>query len=284
MTWEDPDKLLKFKFGREEYCQRMLTSLILASPYPKWNSHLAPSEKGEAFLKQLYELIHAEVLVGPFEFIDEFDLPAIDKDGKNGAPDYAVLTPNGLWIIELKTKAGSHCKEQMPYYERLALSHYPDKQLDLLCLTSDMQRQDVSNYTESRYSHLFWSEILDLISGTWLSSEHAEEQILSIALVRELSSLDRPTKTFSSEAAVIREAIILTADVQHDGKQRAVEVSVSGLEELIDLRVRIADAITRDPETPNVRPWIWYKNTSGGKPLTEVGRSVGCELRLSKYK
>ena len=44
MPWEDPDKLLRFKFGREEYCQRMLTSLILAAPYPKWYSRNLPSE------------------------------------------------------------------------------------------------------------------------------------------------------------------------------------------------------------------------------------------------
>ena len=172
----------------------------------------------------------------------------------------------------------------MPYYEQLARYHYPDKSLDMLYLTSDMQRQDACKFTESRFTHFFWSEILDLISETWANSEHAEEQALSTALVRELGSLDRPTKSFTTEAVIIREAIKLAAEVQQDGKQKAVEVTAGGLEDLIDIRVRIAEAIARDAGTPNVRPWIWYEASSGGKALTELGRSVGCELRLSRYK
>ena len=284
MNWEDPDKLLRFKFGREEYCQRMLTSLILAAPYPKWNSRLVPSDRGQAFLRQLYESAYNDELRGSLEFIDEINLPATDKNAKGGAPDYAVIAPDRLWIIELKTEAGSHRKAQMPYYEQLARYHYPDKSLDMLYLTSDMQRQDAGNFTESRFTHFFWSEILDLISETWANSEHAEEQALSTALVRELGSLDRPTKSFTTEAVIIREAIKLAAEVQQDGKQKAVEVTAGGLEDLIDIRVRIAEAIARDAGTPNVRPWIWYEASSGGKALTELGRSVGCELRLSRYK
>ena len=76
MNWEDPDKLLRFKFGREEYCQRMLTSLILAAPYPKWNSRIVPSDRGQAFLRQLYESAYDDELRGSFEFIDEINLPA----------------------------------------------------------------------------------------------------------------------------------------------------------------------------------------------------------------
>ena len=172
----------------------------------------------------------------------------------------------------------------MPYYEQLARHHYPDKRLDLLYLTSDMQRQDASNFTDSRFSHHFWSETSHLIEEIWSDSEHAEEQALSTALVRELSSLDRPTKLFTAEAAVIREAISLALEVQEDGKQRAVEVSVGGLEDLMDLRARANAAMARDPKTPNVRSWIWYEATSGGQALTSLGEDVGCELRLSRYK
>ena len=284
MTYEDPEKLLRFKFGREEYCQRMLTSLILASRYPKWNSRSTPSDRGDAFLKRLYEWVYQEPLTGPLIFIDEFDLAAIEPDGKNGAPDYAVLVPDRLWIIELKTEAGSHRKDQMPYYEQLARHHYPDKQLDLLYLTGDMQRQDPAQFSNSRYAHFFWSEIIDLLQAAWSTSEEDEEQLLLAALVRELTKLERPTKTFTMEAAVIREAIDIAGHVQKDGKQRAVEVAVGGLEDLIDVRARIGAAIKRGQETPNVRPWIWYETTSGGKALTEMGKDVGCELRLSRYR
>ena len=106
MNFEDPDELLKFKFGREEYCQRMLTSLILASRYPKWNSRSVPSDKGESFLCRLFELTYTESLRGPLDFVDEFNLPSIKSGMKDGAPDYAVLTSHRLWIIELKTEKG----------------------------------------------------------------------------------------------------------------------------------------------------------------------------------
>ena len=34
---EDPVRLLgRLRLGREEYCQRLLTMLILAGPYPSW--------------------------------------------------------------------------------------------------------------------------------------------------------------------------------------------------------------------------------------------------------
>jgi len=284
MTWEDPDKLLRFKFGREEYCQRMLTSLILASPYPKWNSHSVPSAKGLEFLERLYRTTYEGELSTPLEFIDEFNLPAFEKEARDGAPDYAILTPDRLWIIELKTEAASHRKDQMPYYRTLARHQYPDLKLDLLYLTSDMARQDAGAFTDCRFAHLYWSEILDLIPGTWGESDNSEEQLLAVALQRELGNLGRPSKTFTMEAAVIREAIKLASDVQRDGKQEAVEVTAGGLEDLIDIRARIAEAIIRDGEMPNVRPWIWYETSSGGKALTALGRSVGCELRLSRYK
>ncbi|NNE36310.1 MAG: hypothetical protein HKN13_13820 [Rhodothermales bacterium] len=284
MNFEDPDKLLRFKFGREEYCQRMLTSLILASRYPKWNSHSKPSDKGDSFLRRLFEESYDEPLIGSLDFIDEFNLPAIDSDSKDGAPDYAVLTPDRLWIVELKTEKASHRKDQMPYYQALARHHYPNMRLDMLYLTGQMPRQDASNYEGSRFVHQFWSETLHLIAESWSQSEFGEERLLETALQRELGSLDRPSKTFTTKASVIREAIALATCVQEGGKQRAVEVSASGLEDLIDLRSRIGEAITRDGATPNVRPWIWYEATSGGKALTELGKDVGCELRLSRYK
>ncbi len=108
MDWEDPDKLLTKKFGREEYCQRMLTSLIVGGPYPRWNTVNAPSDRGSQFLENLYALAYRDRLNGPFDFIDEYELKALSSDEKGGAPDYVVMYPNHLWIIELKTEASSH--------------------------------------------------------------------------------------------------------------------------------------------------------------------------------
>jgi hypothetical protein len=39
MTFETPAQLLaRLRLGREEFCQRLLTSLILHGPYPRWNT------------------------------------------------------------------------------------------------------------------------------------------------------------------------------------------------------------------------------------------------------
>ena len=53
MTWEDPDVLPKMKPGREEYLQRMLTSLILGRSCPRWNTRNPPSTPGDSFLRDL---------------------------------------------------------------------------------------------------------------------------------------------------------------------------------------------------------------------------------------
>jgi len=48
---EDPDLLLRrLRLGREEYCQRLLTELILGGTYPRWNTRNRPSEEGRLFL------------------------------------------------------------------------------------------------------------------------------------------------------------------------------------------------------------------------------------------
>ena len=51
---EDPLTLLgRLRLGREEYCQRLLTMLILEDDYPRWNSRLIPSDDGLRFLGSL---------------------------------------------------------------------------------------------------------------------------------------------------------------------------------------------------------------------------------------
>ena len=54
---EEPHALLRrLKLGREEYCQRLLTMLILDADYPRWNTRSVPSPAGLAFLRALDEL------------------------------------------------------------------------------------------------------------------------------------------------------------------------------------------------------------------------------------
>jgi hypothetical protein len=74
---EDPVQLLgRLRLGQEEYCQRLLTMLILAGPYPRWNSRSRPSEQGTQFLQALDALSFGDAAWDRRpQFVDEFDLP-----------------------------------------------------------------------------------------------------------------------------------------------------------------------------------------------------------------
>ena len=80
MPWEDPDKLLVSRNpSREEYCQRLLTSLIFGNldEYPKWGVAHNVGKKGGKFLKELHTLCFRRDLDGPIEFAEELKLDPI---------------------------------------------------------------------------------------------------------------------------------------------------------------------------------------------------------------
>ena len=70
--------------------------------------------------------------------MDEFELLARHDGEKGGAPDYAVLWPERLWLIELKTEKGSHRATQIPSYFELGRHHHPGCSVDLLYVTPPM--------------------------------------------------------------------------------------------------------------------------------------------------
>ena len=80
MAVEDPIDLLgRLRLGREEYCQRLLTMLILGGAYPRWNTRNRPSPRGAAFLADLYAAAYPGQVPAEVEvFVDEFDLPPQD--------------------------------------------------------------------------------------------------------------------------------------------------------------------------------------------------------------
>lgn len=141
MEFETPAQLLgRLKLGREEYCQRLLTTLILHADYPPWNTRAIPGPVGLAFLRDLYEQHFGAPCPGDAAvFVDEFELPPRHDAEKGGAPDYAVLWDDRLWLIELKTEKGSHRADQIPGYFELAHHHYQGAQIDLLYITPPMQ-------------------------------------------------------------------------------------------------------------------------------------------------
>src|SRR4051812_34898540 len=57
---EDPDVLLRrLRLGREEYCQRLLTMLILDGAYPRWRCEVCSASS-----TALSDLSHASALGG----------------------------------------------------------------------------------------------------------------------------------------------------------------------------------------------------------------------------
>jgi hypothetical protein len=144
--WESPTALWRrLKFGREEYLQRLLTTLILDGDAPPWNTPRSPGAAGRRFLELLDEAAHGRHLrdgswISPEVFIDEYLLPKLEDEAANGWPDWAVLSADRVWIIELKTETGSHRADQLPYYLRLAAAAHPDCNLDLTYITGPLTK------------------------------------------------------------------------------------------------------------------------------------------------
>jgi hypothetical protein len=168
MSIEHPEILLKrLKLGREEYCQRLLTMLLLNDEYPRWNTRSTLSPEGRSFLGQLDRLSFGEAGdLAEAVFVDEFDLPAGPKDACGSAPDYAVLTPDRLWMIELKTERCSHRTDQAATYLALARHHHPKLQVDLTYLTGPGPSTGLEPEA-SRYAHVTWGDVLPLIDASW---------------------------------------------------------------------------------------------------------------------
>lgn len=284
MGWEDPDKLLKMKLGREEYLQRMLTSLVLGNLYPRWNTRNKPSVTGDSFLREFHKIAFNLELTGDLEFVDELELLSTNDDDPNGAPDYAVFTQYGIWIIELKTEAGSHRANQLPLYLRLARHSFPALKILITYLTGPMEMIESLGSNDVPFRHLHWNEIAGLILSHWGSSPFQEERLLSEALLREIQGLGSSSSDFHQISEIIRNAMLVATNVQLTGKQAGVESPIGGLQELHGLRLRIRDAMARREETKNVLPWIWRAATSGGSALTALGSEVGYEIRLSRYQ
>lgn len=82
------------------------------------------------------------------------------------------------------------------------------------------------------------------------------------------------------------EGMGLAEATARDGVQRAIDYQPDSLDDLLELRVELRDAITSTPEGSelrHVRPWTWTE-ASGGTALTAAGLERGAELRLSRYR
>lgn len=298
MDWEVPDKLLaRLRLGREEYCQRLLTTLILDAPYPRWNTQHTVSDRGLQLLRDLDTLCFGSSdLDDSLLFVDEFDLPRRHDDERGGAPDYAVLTSDRLWFIELKTERASHRRGQLRGYVDLGEHHHPGRRIDITYLTGPLAVPAPDLSDRARYAHLTWDEVLPVVRACWKDADERQQHVVSV-LEEVVAGLGTPWSQWrkqrmaaasgppASPTEALRTARDAAESTAADGKQRALDIECANLEELQELRLEVKEALAAhpDPEVRKVRPWLW-RTESTGQPLTDAGRSTGYELRVSHYR
>ena len=307
MAMEDPIALLaRLKLGREEFCQRLLTMLILDDAYPRWNTRSAPSPAGTRFLRELDALSFGAAGADPEVFVDEFDMPRRHESERGCAPDYAVLWDDRLWMVELKTEKASHRPAQIPGYFELAQHYYPDRRIDLTYLTPAMPLSPPPLRERSRFSHVTWEQVAELIRQVWADGDEPQRRAVE-ALTDVLDGVGSSWPAWRETRLAVTDlerdaaahpqvdlptaqaealALALAQATSRDGSQRALDRPFANLEELQGLRLSVREAIRAEPEgTPirHVLPWLWDATSSGGKALTANGEQTGYELRLSRY-
>jgi hypothetical protein len=302
---EDPLQLLgRLRLGREEYCQRLLTMLILAGPYPRWNSRSRPSAQGTRFLQALDALSfgHANWEGQPL-FVDEFDLPKRHEEEAGCAPDYGLLSKDRLWMVELKTERASHRPTQLPSYLQLGAHHYPTCRIDLTYLTPPMALTPPPAPPGMRFAHITWDQVVPLVAETWGGDgwERRATAMLLAALdsiggswtswraeqlVEQHPATPEPVADVAERPDVVETALGLAETTARDGRQRAIDHPSADLEDLQQLRLAVRQAICAAPSGAPIRhvlPWLWNAATSTGAALTPTGQDTGYELRLSRY-
>jgi hypothetical protein len=120
--------------------------------------------------------------------------------------------------------------------------------------------------------------------------EAAEECILRAEPISRSTS---PTATEPKEASMntlhgdpVQKALALAEETSRDGRQRALDYVAGDLDELLQLRLEVKEAIGTAPAGAAirfVRPWLW-RTASSGHALTDAGRETGYEIRLSRYQ
>lgn len=164
--------------------------LIVAGPYPRWNTPSSVSAKGRIFLKALDELsFGASTLSDEAQFIDEFDMPRRHDEERGCAPDYAVLSDKRLWLIELKTEKSSHRRDQIRSYFEFAFHYHPQRAVDITYLTPPMQVSITPPNPSSRFAHIEWGAVAEIVQQVWGDTPEPAENHLTGALLDSLARL-----------------------------------------------------------------------------------------------
>lgn len=299
---EDPDSLWHTSgLGREEFVQKLLSTLVFGHADHRWNVPGAPSDRGRKYLVSLSAEHFGGALPDGAQFVDEFELPRRYDDERAGWPDQAVISADALLLIELKTEKASHRPGQLAHYLDLAAHHHPERAIDLLYITPAMEVPEPHPVpSRARYGHAAWREVAPLIADTWGGSSVEWERTVAErlawwldevgaqrALPPRLRPSPAPEVEIPAEDAV---DIVLgeAAAVQRTGQQSAVDLWPGSPDQLEEIRLRTRDRlrgriVIDGVLIANVLPWLWSAGSSGGQPLTDAGRIHGYELRLSRY-
>lgn len=282
--------------------------MLLHAPYPRWNTRSVLAPRGLAFLRDLHATSFDTGWPDTVPvFVDEFELPPRHDAERGGAPDYATLWDDRLWLIELNTEKASHRAAQIPGYFELAHHHYPAARIDLTYITPPMAAPYAPDPAWARYAHVTWEEVGVLVRSHWATLSHHGQQEVVDGLLGAIDSLHlKPTEwraALASAAEVVSaqedagaghvpamvplvdQAMDLAAAAAHDGLQRALDFVPTDLEDLLAVRLAVRDRLSgssSDSRLRHVMPWIW-RHESTGAPLTHAGRDLGMELRLSRY-
>jgi hypothetical protein len=226
--WESPESLWRrLKLGREEFLQRLITTLIVGGDAPRWNTPRTPDEQGRRFLQLLDDLAYGDAthLDKPAEveaFVDEYLLPKLLDSAQNGWPDWAVLWRDRAWIIELKTETASHRDDQLPYYLRLAAAAHPGCRVDLTYITGPLSKPPPEISEGQRYCHLTWAQVLPLVEAVWGTDQRTNviAYVDTARTVIENLAILRPSE---QRAAVLRQ--VPTFEEQPNAPQVSFEPS-----------------------------------------------------------
>lgn len=269
------------------------------------------------FLRGLDELSFGAAADDPHVFVDELLLPARSEDDRGGSPDQAVLWPQRVWLIELKTEPGSHRADQLPMYYELAHHHFPGTRVDVTYLTPAMPIPAPATVEPDRYAHVSWDQVAPLVERGWGRSADELESRVAAVLLRAIEQMsvpapgwrDRlvdptvpvppgtpsahPTGGPPAPPGDARDSVALALvhgwdtalQVAEDGRQRVAACPSGSLDDLLALRQQLRDRIRAEgvAAVRHVRPWLWNQATSGGEALSDEGRVRGFEVRLSRY-
>lgn len=232
-------------------------------------------------------------------FVDELELPTRSDLEKGGAPDWAVFWPGHVWLIELKTESASHRADQIPYYCELGAHHYPHDRLDITYLTPRFQYSYAPATAGDRFAHVSWDDVIPIVRSVWATPNSPRARAVVDGVCDTLGRLNEPASAWRAslaplatapaaapEPSPLDRALELARTTAADGRQRALDLEVTSLDELLALRLATRDVLaasSADSPLRYVVPWLW-RTQSGGRALTPAGARQGYELRLSRYR